>query len=324
MANLHKPGHADPGGYDAGRHLQIMSINKRTVFHLIAGAGLDVFTDDGGIAVAVTGAADNKPAHADSSLSSWEKDQVIRVVTLTAKSPGTTLLQASLDGADWIAPLTVRVINDATCRQVGKAKAQVTPELRSEIKALPLRDAVIRITEDQMYSAIARTDGFGVYNMDATLDWCGGFAYWCWDQACAIKWEENPFGGSNTVLWSPQRAIHWGMQDTTPAQLLRYAGSSPMDGKGKGKGKQAYREIGWNGYALKPGDIVLVRDGTASGWKHVCMVHKVDGRVLTTIDGNQGVRSKQGVPSIKLVKRSLDQKLSDGSFQLVFLAVMRL
>lgn len=313
MANLHKPGYSDRRGYDAGRNLQVMSVNKRTAFYLVAGAGLDVFTDDEDIAVASTGASDSAGAHKDQTLSGWEKDQVIRVITLVAKSAGTTTLRATLNGNDWIAPLTIRVINDETCRQVGKAKAQVTPELRAELQRMPLRDAVIRVAEDQMHSAVAQTSGFGVYNMESNMDWCGGFAYWCWEQACAIKGEENPFGGSNTVLWSPQRAIHWAMQDTTPAQLLRYAGVSPMDGKGK----QEYREIGWNGYNLKPADIVLLRAGTAAGWKHVCMVHEVNGRALETIDGNQGS------PSIKLVQRSLDQTVTDGSYQLVFLAVMR-
>ena len=238
---------------------------------------------------------------------------MIRTLTLLGKSPGSTLLHAQLNGNDWIVPLTIRVMNDPSCRQVGKAVAQVTPELRTEIQALSLRDAVMRVAEDQMNSAISQTSGFGVYDMDAKLDWCGGFAYWCWNQACAIKGFENPFGGSNTVLWSPQRAIHWAMQDTTPAQLLRYKGPSPMDGKGK----QEYREVGWNGYDLKPGDIVLLREGNAAGWKHVCMVHGVNGRDVETIDGNQGR------PSIKLVNRSLDTMLPDKSPKLAFVAVMR-
>ena len=82
--------------------------------------GLDVFTDDENIAVASTGASDSTSAHKDRTLSDWEKDQVIRVITLVAKSTGTTLLRATLDGNYLIAPLTVRVIYDATCRQVGE------------------------------------------------------------------------------------------------------------------------------------------------------------------------------------------------------------
>ncbi len=313
MAHLRKPGFGDQVGFDSNRNLQILAINQRTNFYLIAGADLNVFTDDANCADLVFGKSDATAIKKDATLSSWEKSQEIRPLTIVGKSLGSTTLRAQLDGRDWIAPLTARVLNDKSCRQVGKATAQVTPELRAEIQRLPLRDAVIRVAEDQMYSAISQTSGFGVYDMDAKLDWCGGFAYWCWNQACAIQGGENPFGASNTVLWSPQRAIHWAMQDTTPAQLLRYKGISPMDGKGR----QEYREIGWNGYELKPADIVLLRETNAGGWKHVCMVHTVEGRSIKTIDGNQGL------PSIKIVTRSLDTLLPDGSPKLVFVAVMR-
>lgn len=313
MAHLRKPGSSDQPGFDSKRNLQVLALNQRTQFYLVAGAGLDVFTDDDTCADVITGGSDDAKAHRDASLSGWEKEQVIRRLTVVGNSLGSTKLHAQLDGRDWIAPLTIRVINDSSCRQVGKATAQVTPELRAEIQRLSLREAVMRVAEDQMNSAISQTSGFGVYDMDVTLDWCGGFAYWCWNQACAIKGFENPFGGSNTVLWSPQRAIHWAIQDTTPAQLLRYKGVSPMDGRGR----QEYREVGWNGYDLKPADIVLLREGHAAGWKHVCMVHSVDGRNVETIDGNQGK------PSIKLVNRSLDTKLPDGSPKLVFVAIMR-
>jgi hypothetical protein len=313
VAHLRKPGTGDLAGFDSTRNLQILAINQRTNFYLVAGADLNVFTDDDSCAAVVAGKSDAAAIKKDGTLSAWEKSQEIRPLSVVGKSLGSTTLRAQLDGRDWIAPLTIRVLNDKTCRQVGKATAQVTPELRSEIQSLSLRDAVIRVAEDQMHSAISQSRGFGVYDMDASLDWCGGFAYWCWNQACAIQGVENPFGSSNTVLWSPQRAIHWAMQDTTPAQLLRYKGISPMDGKGR----QDYREIGWNGYELRRGDVVLLRDGHAAGWKHVCMVHSVDGRAIVTIDGNQGL------PSIKLVNRSLDDKLPDGSAKLVFVAVMR-
>jgi hypothetical protein len=313
VPHLQKPGYSDPSGFDSSRNLQVLPITKRTQFYLIAGAGLNVFLDDDTCAQLVVGDGDDAAAHRDGSLSGWEKGQHIRKLTVIGTGLGSTTLRAQRDGRDWIAPLTVRVIQDPSCRQVGKAKAQVTPELRAEIQGLSLRDAVMRVAEDQMNSAISRTSGFGVYDMDAKMDWCGGFAYWCWNQACAILGTENPFGGESSVLWSPQRAIHWAMQDTTPAQLLRYKGVSPMDGRGS----QEYRELGWNGYSLKRGDIVLLREGHAAGWKHVCMVHSTEGQNVETIDGNQGL------PSIKLVGRSLDTKLPDGSPKLVFVALMR-
>lgn len=314
MANLHKPGNLEQAGWDPSRNLQILPVNKRTTFYLVAAPDADVFTDDEDTAATSAGDSDDKAAHRDGSLSGWEKSQTIRKVTVAAKGLGTTQLHAQVDGVDVIAPLTIRVTSNPDARQVGAAKAEVTPELRSEIQGLPLREAVLRVAEDQMNSHVSETSGFGVYNMDAKLDWCGGFVYWCWDQACAIQGVENPFGGSNTVLWSPQRAIHWAMQDTTPGQLLRYAGESPMDGKGR----QEFHDIGWNGYDLKPGDVVLLRQTNAVGWKHVCMVQSTSGRTVLTQNGNQGLPK-----SIKLVERSLDTKLGDGSFALVFIAVMR-
>lgn len=312
MAHLRKPGNRDLAGFDAGRNLQMLPLGKKTSFYLVAGDGLDVSTDDPDCVAVASGASDSKDAHKDRTLSVWEKSQIIRIVTLTAKSPGSTKLRAQLDGRDWIDPLTVRVTQESDARQVGKSKAEVTPELRSEIQGLPLREAVARVFDDQMYSAIGRaSSGFGAY-MDKSLDWCGGFAYWCWDQACAIKGVTNPFGDKQTVLWSPQRAIHWAIQDMSPGQLLRYSGVSPMDGKGK----QEYREIGWLGHELELGDIVLLREGGASGWKHVCMVREVNGTTVTTMDGNQGL------PSIKTVKRSLDRRLPDKSYHLVFINVL--
>jgi hypothetical protein len=308
---LRKPGSGSEAGFDSARNLQILAVSQRTKFYLVAGGDLEVFTDDDTCAQVVAAGSDDASAHKDGALSGWEKAQVIRPLTVIAKSIGSTTLRAQLNGSDWIAPLTIRVITDMSCRQVGKATAQVTPELRAEIQGLSLRAAVMRVAEDQMNSAVSRTSGFGVYDMSANLDWCGGFAYWCWKQACAIQGIENPLGGSNEVLWSPQRAIHWAMKDTTPAQLLRYKGRSPMDGVGQ----QEYREIGWNGCGLQPGDIVLLREVNATGWKHVCMVHAVNGRDIETIDGNQGL------PSIKVVGRSLDTRLPDGSPKLVFVAL---
>ncbi|WP_156971056.1 hypothetical protein [Beijerinckia mobilis] len=115
-------------------------------------------------------------------------------------------MHAKLNGRDWIAPLTIRVVSNQQNRQVGASAGEVSPQLRVELQRLSLRDAVIRIAEDQMHSAIAtQSDGFGVYNIDAKFNWCGAFAYWCWQQACAIKSVPNPFGSNGGVLWSPHK-----------------------------------------------------------------------------------------------------------------------
>lgn len=314
MSHLRKPGNRDLSGFDASRNLQILPLARKTSFYLVGADGLDVFVENPDCADLAQGALGAPSAQNDKALTGWEKTQVIRPITVTARAPGTTRLRATYLGSDWIEPLTIRVTQNPDARQVGRGRAEVTPELRAELEGMPLREAVIRVAEDQMNSAICRTTrGFGIYNMDASADWCGGFAYWCWDQACAILGTENPFGPRSSVLWSPQRALHWAMQDTAPAHILRWGGSSPMDGKGR----QEVHEIGWNGLSLRRADIVLLRKGTAGGWKHVCMVHRVEGKDLITIDGNQGS------PCIKIVKRDLMAKLPDGSWQHVFLSVIR-
>jgi hypothetical protein len=235
-------------------------------------------------------------------------------VILVAKTgDGQTALRAQLNGSDWVKPITIQLVSDQNWRRVGKAEGEVSRELRQELQRLDLRDAVLRIAEDQMHSSIAsRSDGFGVYDCDPSYNWCGAFAHWCWKQAAAIKGVQNPFGANNNVLLSPQKAISWAMREDTPLQLLRYQGGNPMTGKGT----QEYREIGYNGYFLERGDIVLLREGSASGWKHVCMINSVNGSQLQTMDGNQGKGQ-----SIKLVKRSLDDKVADGSPKLVFVHV---
>lgn len=309
MAHFRKIG-GDLSGYDEARQHYILPVNKKGVIHLVAGEGLLVEPDDPDIVNVSAGLGDDKAAHKGRGLTDWEKEQAIRKIVISAKlKEGTTMLRAKKDGAEWSAPLKVQVTMDKDARRVGKTLGQVTPELRTELQELSLRDAVIRVAEDQMNSAIAQTStGFGVYDIDSSYDWCGAFAHWCWKQASAIKGVPNPFGSEGHVLWSPQRAIHYAMNPTTPVVLLRYAGIDPMTGKGK----QDYHNIGDNGWTLARGDVVLYRNGGAGSWKHVCLVDTVDGDIITTMDGNQGM------PSIKRVKRSAADKNADGSVKLVF------
>jgi hypothetical protein len=313
MSNLRKLGSWDVAGYDAARNLQILPTGQRTTFYLVAGAGLDVDIDDPDCVSLTTGDSDDKSAHKSRELTDWEKEQVIRKIVLTGKSVGDTKLHARLDGADWIEPMTISVVSDQNWRQVGKAAGEATSDMRQELQQLPLRTAGLRVAEDQLHSAVSsRSDGFGIYHANSSYDWCGAFAHWCWSQAAAIKNVPNPFGGNSDVLLSPQKAINWAMRDDTAGQLLRYNGLNPMTGKGL----QEYREIGWNGNQLEPADIVLLREGVAAGWKHVCMVYRVGNPDIQTIDGNQGK-----FQSIKVVNRSLDDTLPDGSPKLVFVHV---
>jgi hypothetical protein len=315
MSNLKKVGNQT--GYDASAGLQIVPLNGQTVFYLVAGEGLDVSVDDPSIATVTADTGDNKSIHSSSQLSAWEKEQVIRKLVIKGKAAGSTRLHAKQGSSDWVSPLTIRVVRNQESRQVGKGMGEVTPELQIELSKLSLRDAVIRIAEDQMHSAIAtQSDGFGVYNVPKEYNWCGAFAFWCWQQAAAIKKVDCPFGKNNDVLLSPQKAIHWAMQSSTPGLLLRYAGPDPM---AHSKDQQAFIDItGANGRALHTADIVLVRSGSAQGWKHVSMVRQVNGVVsIQSIDGNQGK-----FQSIKTVNRDLTSKLPDGSYSLVFVHVL--
>src|SRR5687767_9312518 len=102
VAHLRKPGQSDHAGFDSSRNLQILALNQRTNFYLVAGGGLNVFTDDDSCAAVLAGESDDTAAHKDRALSGWEKTQVIRKLTLVGKSLGSTSLRAQLDGRDWI------------------------------------------------------------------------------------------------------------------------------------------------------------------------------------------------------------------------------
>lgn len=296
-----------PAGFDTNRNLQVLSIGTKAEFSLVDEDGEDdiqAWADDEEILEAKTVLGSRNARHK---------------VTLRGKSIGTTRLRFVRRGLVLVSPaLTVSVVPDPNARQVGKTSGEAVAEMRRELQGLSLREAVLRVAEDQLHSALCtNSNGFGVYTSgadQASYDWCGLFAYWCWRQAAAIKGVANPFGESNEVLASVQKAIHWAMRSETPGQLLRYEGASPMDGKGN----QDYVEIGWNNRYLEPGDIVLQRAGNASGWKHVCMVYSKGITTIDTIDGNQGagecIKIRKGI--------NIDEKLPDRSHARVFIHVL--
>lgn len=314
MAHFRKIGTWEQAGYDEASSVQLLPTGQKTIFYLVAGVDCVVAIDDDSVAKVTTGGGDDKAAHSDGSLTAWEKAQVIRKVTVQATNMmGFTTMRALLNGQDFAKPIDINVTQDQNWRQVGKGLGQCSPNLRESLQAMSLREAVVRVAEDQLQSAIScRSTGFGVYNIDAQYDWCGAFAYWCWAQASFIHGDSNPIGSKNTVLWSPQRAIDWAMEPASQGQLVRYKGPSPMSGKGN----QEFRDIGWNGYQLEAGDIVLLREGHAGGWKHVCLVEEADSSTVYSIDGNQGL------PSIQRRERSLTELLPDKSHKLVFVHVL--
>jgi uncharacterized cupin superfamily protein len=315
MAHFRKIGTREQAGYDEESGSQILPTGQITTFYLVAGADCVVTVDDESVAKVTAGSGDDKAAHSSGSLTAWEKSQVIRKVTVQASNKtGYTTMHALLNGQDFAQQIGISVMTDQNWRQVGKGLGECSPTVREELQAMSLREAVIRVANDQMQSAIScRSTGFGVYNIDTQYDWCGAFAYWCWAQAAFIHGDSNPIGSKSTVLWSPQRAIDWAMEPTSSGQLLRYKGPSPMSGKGS----QEFRDLGWNGYELEAGDIVLVREGHAGGWKHVCLVENADSSTVYSIDGNQGAPQ-----SIRRRERSLTELLPDKSHKLVFVHVI--
>jgi hypothetical protein len=313
MAHFRKIPGIDDAGYDDRRYLQVVPVGRTTRVFLVAGSDLSAAIDDESIA-ALSDKGESKTAKKNASLSSWEKEQSLRELVIKGVSPGSTKLRAKWGSSDWSKPLDVVVVDNLDSRRCGTTAASVSRHLHDEIRGKSLREAVLIVAEDQMNSAVARTSGFGRYHSNASYDWCGAFAHWCWKMAAAIKGEDHPFGEGSDKLLSPQKAISWAMQDATPAQLLRYKGHDPFLG---GKKLQEYREIGYNGYQLEKADIVLVRKGSAGGWKHVCMVHSYSDGTLVTIDGNQGLPQ-----SIKIRNRDSTEKLSDGSYALVYVHVI--
>jgi len=311
MAHFRKIGTRDQAGFDADTGRQLLPRGKETIFYLVAGPDLSVEVADESVATVYSGKGDDKSAHRIGALTQWENSQIVRKVTVKAgMSIGVTKLRAVKDGNDWAESIEIQVTTDPDYREVGKGLGECSPDLREALQAMSLREAVIRVAEDQLHSAIScRSTGFGVYNIDKSYDWCGAFAYWCWAQAAFIQGIQNPLGPKGSVLWSPQRAIDWAMDPTTSGQVLRYKGASPMTGNGK----QEYREIGWSGYDLDAGDIVMVRAGNAGGWKHVCLVESVEGDIVHSIDGNQG-----NPQCIALRDRSLSALLPDRSTALAF------
>jgi len=313
MAHFQKIPGIDGAGYDSKRYLQVVPVGRTTRVYLVAGQDLSVEMDDEKVATCVDKGV-NKKAQNSPGLSDWEKQQSLRELVVKGVSAGETKLRAKLNGGDWSSPLSIVVVDNLDSRRAGASVANVSKHLHDEIRDKSLREAVLIVAEDQMNSAVARTDGFGRYHANASYDWCGAFAHWCWKMAASIKGVANPFGDNSDKLLSPQKAISWAMKDATPAQLLRYKGHDPFLG---GKAVQEFRDFGYNGYELEKADIVLVRKGSAGGWKHVCMVHSYSGAKLQTIDGNQGVPQ-----SIKIRDRDATEKLADASYALVYVHVL--
>lgn len=308
-------------GFDRDRFLQVVPVRQTRTVYLFAGADLDVRVEQTEVATLTGDRTATAAEHRRRDLTSWEREVDMRRLVVRGERPGTTRLVArQASGAEFARALEIRVVDDQDARQAGGI-ASISPGLRTELAAMrSTRDAVIRVAEDQMHSAVvaASDAGFGRYCSEPGADWCGAFAWWCWNVATAARSVDNPFGRGAGIdrLLSPQKALHFARTHPDRAIALRFQDrSDPFHGPGE----IPYVEID----ALHPverGDICLVRNAHG-GWQHVCLVHtppSAAGGDFVTIDGNQG----QG-NCIRTVSRSRDHTvLEKAKYKYAFLHVL--
>jgi hypothetical protein len=311
-------------GFDEEKSLLILPVLRSAELYLIGGENLQVGVDEPDLVTVTAPDADVRGAHRSVDVAPGERGLTIRRVVLKAGSTeGDTELRGMSGFVSWAGPVTIRVVHDANARQVGKTEGEATAEIRDELAKLSLRDAVLRVGEDQMNSKVCLGDGFGTYMVakidGKPADWCGGFSYWCWRQAAAIKGVANPIGGDESVLWSPQRAISWAMQNPDKAVLWRYKGGDPGTHPDKTL-NQEFHDIGWGGYSLERGDMVLLRKiATKPGddWQHVTMLDWAGETAVHTLDGNVGKGN-----CIQRRTYDLKRKLSNGEYHLAFVHIL--
>ena len=282
-------------GFDPRNNLLVVPVRKTASVYLVDTSvlGTDVEVDDESVAKVAEDDLTKRQV-SNQRFTKDERAHPLSRVSIKGLRVGTTTLRAQRSvGSDNFIPITVQVVEDADARQAGE-KGIVTPELREELLGLSLRQAVLRVAEDQMYSAIGRRGGgFGKY-ADKSYDWCGAFAWYCWNVACKVHGKTNPFGEKYNSLLSCQKAISWALQ-TDSCTILRYKGYDPFGnsfttGKSLGKAaeRQEYIEISPQNPVM-PADIAILRTGTPSDWKHVCLVWQTPtGDILESIDGNMG------------------------------------
>jgi hypothetical protein len=234
-------------------------------------------------------------------------------ITVRGETVGETqLVAALLDGTQWQKPTWVVVVQNSNCRQIDIGPVPLS--LVRELQSKSLRDAAVRVAQDQINSAMTKqSTGDARYDLPgwaASGDWCGAFVYWCYRKAAEIKGVANPFGGDNDVMLSPQKAISWALNNREVATLIRYTGGAfflPTPPP-----QNAFIDV-VPGTNLRAGDVCLLRKADGSDWQHVCLVYDPgSGDSFLTLDGNQGN------PSMKMVMRDMNEKTAKGDPRYVF------
>lgn len=245
----------------------------------------------------------------------------MKKIVVQGERLGETQLIVELpDKTSWQSPTKVVVVSNLANRQADPSGA--TPGFRLELQGMSLREAAVRVAQDQVNCAFAiNSSGDGRYGLPAGMknqkgeevtDWCGAFVYWCYQRAAAIKATPNPLGPINDVVLSPQKAIGWAIANPTIASVLRYSGPA-LYHWGAPRAVAAQNQVvdAIPGRNLLTGDICLLRK--PGNWQHVCMVYDPgDGDSFLTLDGNQGS------PSMKTVKRDWNARLPNGTYAYVF------
>lgn len=320
MANLFKPPN-DSAGFDPDRNYFVMPRNTRATFFIIAGQDLKIDSSDMSIFTVTAQSGHESGAQKMAGLSDWGKAQHIRKLVLESskeKTGSAKLLARDMGNNDQILPLDVFVVPDSNARRVTE-NLGIDQKLKEELEQLSLRQAVLRIAEDQLHSKVkTNQQGRDLYHLPKPEKlWCGAFAYWCWQQAARLKNMDNPIS-SQDVLLSPLKVINWGMQDNSLGQLLQYKGPNPMTMKGK---HQELREIGYAGYSVEPGDIACWREKHSMGFKHVSLVEKVKGKTFIDLNGNAS-DAGSGSALARISHDDIGRKLADGSYKCFFLHIV--
>lgn len=324
----------DTVGFDEQLNVLVLSLNTTTNIYLpnFSGQPVSVRSANPAIASVVSNAPldpkqqkaaldDKKPGGAagfGEPVLAWFP---MNKIVVRAEALGETTILANLpNGTPWQQPTKLVVVQNPNARQADPTG--VTLGLRQELQTMTLRQAAVRIAQDQINSKFLREGpGDGRYGLpklkdekgNDVVDWCGAFVYWCYRMAANIKGQPNPFGPINDVILSPQKAIGWALANPALATVLRYQGPALFTWNKITAPPQAQAIDAIPGTNLFPGDVCLVRNETKTVWQHVSMVYDLGGDSFVTLDGNQGL------PSMKAVVRDFNVRLGNGQFKFAFL-----
>jgi hypothetical protein len=304
-------------GFDASRNSLVLGAGKTANVYLVGGHEHEIKVENGTAVTVASKDVDDKGSHSGLHLA---KTDFARKVSIKAGAGSGSADVTSYDSRGFITALiTVYVTGKDEGRRIDDKS--MDPEMREEIDSLPLREAVIRVAEDQMQSFIRggqNAQWARRYHLPESYGdkWCGAFAHWCWQRACDVKKISNPFGSSGETFLSPQKAISWAMHNPDKGQLFQYSGPDPYKG---GKAVQELVELSGDGSSVQPGDLALWREKSTGHFKHVSFVKSLDGVTLTDVNGNAGDAGAKA--PLKIITHPNVKEKVKGNYRCFFLHV---